>query len=77
MRVVYKINLFAKTHSRLTNLVLGIAMAVVIAFLFIKHNDLQDANATDQDLISQKIQTSIDTTSAQIQRFIKTINPIK
>jgi len=52
-------------------------MALVIGFLFVKNNDLQDTPAVDKSLISHSLQKSVDTTSAQIQRIIKTINPIK
>ena len=77
MRLVYKINWFVNGINRLTKLLLGIAMALVIGFLFVKNNDLQDASPADKTLISHTIQKSVDTTYAQIQRFIKTINPIK
>ena len=77
MALVYKINWFVNGISRLTKLLLGIAMALVIGFLFVKNNDLQEATTADKSLISHSIQKSVDTTSAQIQRIIKTINPIK
>ena len=77
MRLVYKINLFANRISRVVKLLMGIIMAVVIAFLFVKNNDLQDNGTEDKTLISHTIQKSVDTTAAQLQRFIKTINPVK
>lgn len=77
MRLVYKINLFANRIGRVPKLLMGIVMALVIAFLFVKNNDLQENSTEDQTLISHTIQKSVDTTAAQIQRFIKTINPVK
>jgi hypothetical protein len=77
MRLVYKINLFADRIGRVTKLLMGIVMALVIVFLFAKNNDLQEDSTEDQTLINHTIQRSVDTTAAQIQRFIKTINPTK
>jgi hypothetical protein len=72
--VVYKINLFV---NRITKLLLGIVIALVVGFLFVKNNNVQESIVADKNLLGNIIQRSVDTTSSQIQRFIKTINPIK
>ncbi len=77
MDLVYKINLFVNRIGRPSKLLTGIVMALVIAYLFVKNNDLETESVGDETLISRSIQKSVDTTAAQLQRFIKTINPIK
>ncbi len=63
--------------NRLAKLLLGVLMALVIAFLFVQNNNRSDDNTGGNTMISHTIQKSVDTTSAQIQKFIKTLNQLK